>query len=173
MNVRRGRTPFDPVAASLRDAAADSGQMFSTICDAVSFWGKGDVQPGDIIKENPARLTDEVVDEIHLPLRLPKQTRRRAGGGTVGSSAVGATRMHTQLGGHRAIGLGKTLEGTRAGPVSSGQLPVRVNLPNHIDRICGGRRNGTLSIEGEDGRGRGGGGGGNGGGIGMFSLARV
>jgi DNA relaxase NicK len=44
MNVRRGRTPFDPVAASLRDAAADSGQMFSTICDAVSSRGKKHVQ---------------------------------------------------------------------------------------------------------------------------------
>lgn len=37
MKVRRGSTPLDPVAASLRDAAADNGQIFSTICDAVSW----------------------------------------------------------------------------------------------------------------------------------------
>lgn len=173
MNVRRGRTPFDPVAASLRDAAADSGQMFSTICDAVSLGGKECVQPEKIKTENPARLTDEVIDEVHLPLGLPEQTWRRAGGGTIGSSAVGATRMHTQLGGHRAVGLGRTLEGTRASPVSSGQLPVHVILPNHIDRVCGRGRDRTLRIKGEDGRGRRGGGGRNGGGIGMFSLAWV
>jgi hypothetical protein len=78
MNVRRGRTPFDPVAASLRDAAADSGQMFSTICDAVSFGGRKNMFSGKKDKESiryylPTRLSTK--------LFFRSDCRSRHGGG--------------------------------------------------------------------------------------------
>jgi hypothetical protein len=170
MKVRRGRTPFEPVAASLRDAAAERGQMFSTICDAVSFEREYLARGHPTSADHPTRLTDEVIDEAHLALRLTKQTRWGARAGAVGRD-VSAPGMRTQLRRDRTVNLGMNSldEGPGACDRRSRRLLViHIILPNHIDRVSGGGRDGTLrGIEGEDGGRRRGSGRGDGGGIGV------